>query len=147
MDDLGLPRLEATLARIPKLRFLGHSQCFWSEISADVTPETRGGYPSGPVTPGRVPELMRRYPNLCGDLSAGSGLNAISRDPAFGYRFLQEFQDRLFFGTDVLRIGQEMPQVDFLKSAVQRGAISKTAYEKITWENAARILGIGELGN
>ena len=147
MDDLGLPRLERTLARFPKLRFLGHSQCFWSEISADVTSETRGGYPSGPVTPGRVPALMRCYPNLCGDLSAGSGLNAISRDPAFGYRFLQEFQDRLFFGTDLLRIGQEMPQVDYLKDAVQKGAISKTAYEKITWENAARLLGIGELGN
>lgn len=147
VDDLGLPRLERTLARFPKLRFLGHSQCFWSEISADVTPETRGGYPGGPVIPGRVPELMRRYPNLHGDLSAGSGLNAIRRDPDFGYRFLEEFQDRLYFGTDVLRPGQEMPQVDYLKSAVQKGAISKTAYEKITWQNAAELLGIGELGN
>jgi uncharacterized protein len=147
MDDLGLPRLEKTLARFPNLRFLGHSQCFWSEIGADVTPATRGGYPSGSVTPGRIPELMRRYSNLNGDLSAGSGLNAISRDPAFGYRFLEEFQDRLFFGTDVLRAGQEMPQVEFLKSAVQKGAISKTVYEKITWENAAKLLGIESLGN
>ena len=94
------------------------------------------------VTPGRIPELMRRYPNLNGDLSAGSGLNAISRDPAFGYRFLEEFQDRLFFGTDVLRAGQEMPQVAFLKSAVEKGAISKAAYEKISWENAAKLLGM-----
>jgi predicted TIM-barrel fold metal-dependent hydrolase len=142
VDDLGLPRLEKTLARFPRLRFLGHSQAFWSEISADVTPETRGGYPNGPVTPGRVPALMRGYPNLYGDLSAGSGLNAVSRDPAFGYHFLEEFQDRLFFGTDVLRAGQEMPQVEYLESAVQKGAISKTAYEKITWENAAKLLGI-----
>jgi predicted TIM-barrel fold metal-dependent hydrolase len=142
MDDLGLPRLEKTLARFPNLKFLGHSQCFWSEISADVTPETRGGYPHGPVTPGRVVELMRRYPNLNGDLSAGSGLNAVSRDPDFGFRFLEEFQDRLFFGTDVLRAGQEMPQVEFLKSAVAKGAISKTAYEKITWQNAAKLLDV-----
>jgi predicted TIM-barrel fold metal-dependent hydrolase len=140
VDDLGLPRLEKTLARFPKLRFLGHSQPFWAEISADVTAANRNGYPNGPVTPGRIPELMRRYPNLNGDLSAGSGLNAIRRDPAFGYRFLEEFQDRLYFGTDLLRAGQEMPQVEYLKSAVQKGAISRTAYEKITWQNAARLL-------
>jgi predicted TIM-barrel fold metal-dependent hydrolase len=147
MDDLGLPRLEKTLAQFPRLRFLGHSQCFWSEISADVTEATRGGYPGGPVTPGRVVELMRRYPNLNGDLSAGSGLNAVSRDPEFGYSFLKEFQDRLFFGTDVLRAGQAMPQVEFLKSALQKGAISKAAYEKITWQNAVELLGIEGLGN
>ena len=88
---------------------------------------------------------MRRYPNLHGDLSAGSGLNAVSRDPDFGYGFLEEFQDRLFFGTDVLRAGQAMPQVEFLKSAVQTGAISKAAYEKITWQNAAELLEIETL--
>jgi predicted TIM-barrel fold metal-dependent hydrolase len=142
VDDLSLPRLERTLARFPKLRFLGHSQPFWAEISTDVTAANRNGYPNGPVTPGRIPELMRRYPNLNGDLSAGSGLNAISRDPDFGYRFLEEFQDRLFFGTDLLRAGQAMPQVEYLKSAVQKGAISKTAYEKITWENAVKLLEI-----
>jgi predicted TIM-barrel fold metal-dependent hydrolase len=143
VDDLGLPRLESTLARFPKLRFLGHSQPFWAEISADVTRENRNGYPTGPVTPGRIPELMRRYPNLCGDLSAGSGLNAIHRDPAFGYRFLEEFQDRLFFGTDLLRVGQPTPQVDYLQSAMQQGHLSKGAFAKIAWQNAAELLEIG----
>ena len=32
-------------------------------------------------------ELLRKYPNLYGDLSAGSGYNAITRDPAFGDAF------------------------------------------------------------
>ena len=52
-------------------------------------------------TPKRLIEMMRAHPNLHGDLSAGSGHNALSRDPAFGVRFLNEFQDRLYFGTDI----------------------------------------------
>ena len=92
---------------------------------------------------GRVPELMQKYPNLHGDLSAGSGFNAISRDPAFGYRFLEEFQDRLFFGTDLLRPGQDLPQVVYLQDIAQQGHISQQAYEKIAWRNADRLLGLG----
>lgn len=144
VDDLHLPRLEETLRRFPRLSFLGHSQPFWAEISADVTDDNRNGYPKGPVVPGgRVPELLAKYPNLYGDLSAGSGFNAISRDPEFGYRFLEQHQDRMLFGTDLLRPGQELPQVEYLKSAVQQGRISKTAFGKITWKNADRLLGLG----
>ena len=48
VDELHLPRLERTLQRFPKLPFLGHSQPFWAEISADVTDENRNGYPHWP---------------------------------------------------------------------------------------------------
>jgi predicted TIM-barrel fold metal-dependent hydrolase len=144
VDELHLPRLERTLQRFPELPFLGHSQPFWAEISADVTDANRNGYPDGPVVPGgRVPELMRRYLNLYGDLSAGSGFNAISRDPAYGYRFLEEFQGRLLFGTDLLSPGQKLPQIDYLKSAVEEAKITREAFEKITWKNANRLLGLG----
>ena len=34
------------------------------------------------------------------DLSANSGLNAIARDPEFGIPFLNNFADKLLFGTD-----------------------------------------------
>jgi len=143
IDDLGLPRLEKALARFPGLTFLGHSQAFWSEISGDVTEETRGGYPPGPVVPGgRIVELMRRYPNLHGDLSAGSGHNAVSRDPDFGYAFLEEFQDRLYFGTDICAPSNETPLVDFLADALREGRLSETAYEQIAWRNAARLLSL-----
>ena len=41
-----------------------------------------GGYPRGPVTEGgRLYRLFDRYPNLFADLSAGSGLGALKRDP------------------------------------------------------------------
>jgi predicted TIM-barrel fold metal-dependent hydrolase len=142
-DELGLPRLEETLRRFPKLTFLGHSQAFWSHISGDVTEATRGGYPKEPVAEGgTVVRLMREYPNLCGDLSAGSGYNAVSRDPGFGYGFLEEFQGRLFFGTDIASPTTPAPLVGFLRQAVDGGHISRQAFEQIAWKNAARLLGL-----
>ena len=143
VDDLGLPRLEKMLKACPNLRVLGHSQPFWAEIGADVTDETRNGYPKGKVRPGRTVELMRRYPNLYGDLSAGSGFNAISRDPEFGYAFLEEFQDRLLFGTDICWPGQETPIVAYFERLRNERLISPEACEKIAWRNADRLLGLG----
>jgi len=143
VDDLGLPRLERVLRQFPKLTFLGHSQPFWAEISADLTAGTRSGYPTGKVIPGRLVEIMRTCPNLVGDLSAGSGFNAISRDPEFGYRFLEEFQDRLCFGTDMANVPQKLPIVDYFRDLRQRRLISLEAWEKITWRNASRILRLG----
>lgn len=142
-DDLGLPQLEICLERFPHLVFLGHSQAFWSEIGGDVTEQTRGGYPKGQVTDGgRVVELMREHPNLCGDLSAGSGCNAVSRDPEFGYRFLEEFQDGLFFGTDICAPTNDTPLVGFLRDALDAGHISPQAFDKITRRNATRLLAL-----
>ena len=143
VDEIGLPRLEKVLYAFPDFVFLAHSQVFWAEIGADVTDDNRGGYPKGKVTPGRVVELMRRYANLNGDLSAGSGYNAISRDPEFGCRFIEEFQDRLYFGTDIAHHTQDLPIVGYLADLCERGLITKTAYEKVAWQNAGRLLGLG----
>ena len=141
-DELGLPRLEKVMKECPDLRLLGHSQPFWAEISADVTEDTRKGYPTGPVTPGRLVELFRQYPNLHGDLSAGSGFNAITRDPEFGYQFMEEFQDRLLFGTDIAGTGQELPIVPFFRKLQEEKLISGEAYEKIAWRNAKELLDL-----
>jgi len=143
-DDLGLPLLEQTLEAFPDLIFLGHSQCFWSEISANVTTDNRMTYPEGPVTPGRVVELMRKYPNLHGDISAGSGHNAVSRDEAFGVAFLTEFQDRLYFGTDICAPNTPTPLVDTLLTLRVEGKISEEVFHKVAFANAARLLRLGE---
>jgi hypothetical protein len=141
-DDPGLPRLERVLKAYPDLVFLGHSQAFWAEISADASETQRGGYPKGKVVPGRVVELMRAYPSLHGDLSAGSGLNAISRDPEFGYAFMEEFQDRLYFGTDIANDPQEPKIVPYFAQLKSDALIPEAVYEKIAWRNAARFLDI-----
>jgi len=103
-DDPGLPQLERTLRRFPKLAILGHGPAYWAEIAQLDTPADRGGYPRYPLKEeGVVPKLFRRYPNMYGDLSAGSGYNALARDPEYAVKFLNEFQDRLLFATDICR--------------------------------------------
>lgn len=143
MDDIHMPRMERVLRECPDTIFLGHAMSFWSEISADVQEETRGGYPKGSIpAPGRVQELMSRYPNLYGDLSAGSGFNAITRDPEYGIQFLEEFQDRLLFGTDLCHHNQDVPIVPFFRQLKDEQRISQMAYEKITHANACRLFGL-----
>jgi predicted TIM-barrel fold metal-dependent hydrolase len=147
IDGLGLPRFEQQIIKHPNLVWLCHSQAWWSHVSGDVTEDTWGGYPSGPVTEGgRVVELMRKYPNVCGDLSAGSGYNAVSRDPEFGYWFLTEFQNQLCFGTDVCapknRTNVLVNLRNFLNEAVAANKISQQVYDKVTHLNAQRILGL-----
>ena len=144
VDEAGLPRFERVLMAFPGLIFLGHSQPFWAEISTGVIENgERVEYPSGKVVPGRLVELMRKYPSLHGDLSAGSGFGAISRDPEFGCAFMEEFQDRLYFGTDVCNDPQENPIVAYFQKLDRDRLISREAWEKITWRNANRLLGLG----
>jgi len=145
IDEFGLPRLEKTLQQFPDLTFLAHSQRWWAHMSGDVTEAEFCGYPEGRVAPGgRVVELMRKYPNLCGDLSAGSGCNALLRDPEFAYGFIEEFQDRLFFGTDIcdpVDINHiRVKLAPFLDEAVTNGKISYEAYYKVSRGNAERLL-------
>jgi uncharacterized protein len=140
-DEPGLPRLEKVLKQFPRLVLLGHSQVFWAEMGPLKNPDERKGYPKGPIVKeGRVVQLMRKYPNLHGDLSAGSGFNAISRDPEFGYRFLEEFQDRLYWGTDIDTVPIDLPIVPYFKKLKEQRLISDAAYEKITWKNATKLL-------
>ena len=145
IDDFGLPRLEQCGQDFPGITWLCHSQPWWALISGDVSEDEWGGYPKGPVAEGgRVVELMRKYPNIYGDLSAGSGYNAVSRDPEFGYRFLDEFQDQLCFGTDAWAVGQRDDRLvwlaDFLTEGLAKGKISQEAFDKIARKNAERVL-------
>ncbi len=142
VDEPRLPLLEKTLKKFPNLKLLGHSQSFWIEISGDAPNDNdgRNSWGQGLVIPGgRLPYLFEKYPNLYGDLSANSGGNAIMRDEEFGLNFLEKFQDRLFFATDMVNIEMEFPLGKWLDEKYQRGLLSKDAYEKICYKNANRI--------
>lgn len=143
-DDPGLPQLEISLQCFPDLKFLGHSQAFWAEITKLETPGSeRTNYPDSQVKEeGVVPKLMRKHPNLYGDLSAGSGYNALKRDRKYAVKFLNEFQDRLMFGTDICTPDTPTPLVDFLLDLKNSGDISAAVFNKIARENAIRILSI-----
>ena len=145
-DDYGLPKLERALQECPDTILVGHGPTFWAEISADVPGDNRAGYPDGPVKEGgAVPRLMAKYGNLWADLSAGSGYNGISRDPAFGDAFLAQFQDKLMFATDVCTrsaTAENVPIVGYFQSLRDDGRISGAAAEKIAWKNATRLLNL-----
>lgn len=142
-DEQGLPQLEYCLQRFPKLKILGHGPAFWSEIGELETPLDRGRYPDYPVRKeGVVPKLLRRYENMYGDLSAGSGFYALSRDAEYAVKFLNEFQDKLFFGTDICSFRQKIPLPEFLLNLKSKNKISKKVFTKIARENAIELLSL-----
>ena len=133
-DRPGLAGFEKMLKGFRNVRFIGHSPYFWREISGKVG--GKASYPTGPVAPGgRLDVLFRRYSNLYADLSAGSGFNAITRDPEFGLAFLKRWKHRLMFATDYLRPGQETPIVEHIRTV----DLSKDAFERITRKNAEKV--------
>ena len=144
VDELGLPRLEKMLKKHKKLKIFGHSLLFWSEISADVTEETRNKYPKGKVTDGRIAHLMREYENLYCDLSATSGANAMMRDSEYAARFIEEFSDRIMYGCDICGVNQRFSFAfnEFLDKMYDDGMISAENYYKVVRGNAERILGL-----
>lgn len=144
LDEMGLPGLEEVLGQFPDLILFGHSQAFWAEMSGDLTPGTKNGYPTGRVLPGgALPRLFRRYPGLHGDISAGSGFNALTRDPEFGIEFMTEFQDRLLLGLDFCSPTNDPQHVQWLTRLRDEGGIAPEVFEKVTWRNANRLLRLG----
>ena len=85
---------------------------------------------------------MREYPNLYGDMSAGSGGNAFMRDPDYAYRFIEEFADRLLFGTDICAPTNVFKLSAWLDESVMNGCISQENYNKICRGNALKLLGL-----
>ena len=144
IDALGLPGLEAALQAFPKLVFIGHSQPFWAEISGDVTLDNRNIYPQGPVVPGgTVPRLMETYPNLYCGWDASSGYNALTRDSAFGWAFMERFNDRILFGTDICDPTNDHHHAAYLRQSLADGHLSEATCENISWRNANRLFKLG----
>ena len=135
-DDPGLPRLESCLKEFPNVKWCGHGEAFWSAISAE---DPRSGYPKGPVKPGgAVDRLLAEYDNLYADLSAGSGYNAMTRDPDFSRGFIERHWRKLLWGTDIVGVGQDLPQVAWIRSL----DISEEVRTAIADGNARRLLGL-----
>jgi uncharacterized protein len=127
-----IDNIERALQLCPDTTFIGHAPGFWRYISGDAATQTEA-YTSGPVTPGgQVPRLLEQYPNLYADLSAGSGLRALRRDPTHGREFLIKFADRLLFARDYY--GGELMQ--FLRSL----DLPHDVQDKIFFRNAQKLV-------
>jgi predicted TIM-barrel fold metal-dependent hydrolase len=136
-DEVGLPHLEACLKEFRDVKWVGHGPGFWAAISGDD--DGKGGYPKRPITPGgAVDRLLAKYDNLYADLSAGSGYNAMTRDPDFAVGFIARHWRKLLWGTDYLGAGGPMPQVEWLRDL----DVSEEVREAIGSENARRVLDL-----
>ena len=143
IDELGLPRLDRMLEKHKRLRVLGHSQCFFSEIGEN-TDAVRSTYPKGKATGGRLADLLRRHENLYCDLSARSGANALMRDREHAARFIEEFSQRILYGCDICSCTNTFPFAfdDFLSSMRRSGEISEENYVRLVRGNAVELLNL-----
>ena len=141
MYNYGFERFHIMLDKYPKTIFIGHAQTWWANIDEKQTDQTIL-YPKGKVTPGGLTDrYLSDYPNLFGDLSAGSGLNALTRDEEFTRDFLQRHQDKLLFGSDCndsVGSGSACSGSQTI-TAVRRLAPSKAIERKLLHDNAARL--------
>jgi predicted TIM-barrel fold metal-dependent hydrolase len=139
--NLGFERFHRMLEKFPKVNFIGHAQTFWGNI--DKNHQQAVMYPKGPVTPGGITDrLLSDYPNLYGDLSAGSGLNALLRDEEHARGFLKRHQDRLIYGSDCSDrdgTGAGCSGAQQL-ATVRRLAPDDGAIRKMIFLNASRLL-------
>ena len=143
MYNHGFERFHKMLGKYPKVNFIGHAQTWWANVDknhqdqAVLYPKTR------PVTPGGITDrYLVDYPNMFGDLSAGSGLNALTRDEDFTRDFLKRHQDKLLFGSDCNdHVGSgEKCQGAQIIAAIRRLSANKNIERKLLYGNAKRVL-------
>ena len=139
--NTGIERFQTMLEKFPTVDFIGHAQTWWGNIDAKHDQSVM--YPKTPVTPGGITDrLLSDYPNMYGDLSAGSGLNSMLRDEEHARGFLERHQDRLLWASDcndTMGEGQDCIGAKGL-AALRRLAPDDAALRKILGGNATRLL-------
>ena len=141
------------LRRFPTVTFIGHAQAFWANVSAGAPsdPQAAGftAYPKGTVERGGLTDRwLEEFPNLYGDLSAGSGLGALTRDPEFTPGFLERHRAKLLWATDcpcrdgVGDWGEAARRECFAARSlpILREFATPATFELITAGNAQRVL-------
>ena len=144
MYNTNFLRFESMLKKYPKVNFIGHAQTFWANIDAGITDQTNL-YPKTPVKAGGFTDrILSDYPNMFGDLSAGSGLNSLQRDPEHGRDFLKRHQDKLMFGSDCddrSGFGPVCSGSDAI-IMIKRLSATKEIERKILYENSKKMFRI-----
>ncbi len=144
MYNYGFERFHKMLEKYPRTIFVGHAQTWWANI--DKNHENQAVlYPKGKVTPGGITDrYLSDYPNMYGDLSAGSGLNAFTRDEDHARGFFQRHQDKLIYGSDCNDLvgSGAACQGSQTIAVVRRLAPNKAIERKLLYENAQRVFSI-----
>jgi predicted TIM-barrel fold metal-dependent hydrolase len=141
MYNYGFERFYKMLEKYPRVNFLGHAQTWWGNVDRNNTDQSVM-YPKGPVTRGGTTDrYLSDYPNMHGDLSAGSGLNALSRDEDFARDFLTRHQDKLVYGSDCSDGEGSGPKCQGAQTiaTIRRLAASKAIERKLLYGNAKKL--------
>ena len=141
MYNYGLERFSRMLEKYPRVSFLGHAQTWWANIDGNNVDQTVM-YPKGRVTRGGLTDrYLSDYENMYGDLSAGSGLNALTRDEDFARDFIARHQNKLVYGSDCSdHAGSgEKCQGSQTIAAIRRLAPSKAIERKLLYGNAKKL--------
>ena len=137
----GFDRFHTMLKKFPKTNFIGHAQTFWANIDKDH--DWKNLYPKGPVVPGGLTDrYLSDYPNMYADMSAGSGLNALTRDEEHAKGFFDRHQDKILYGSDCadhLGRGKGCQGADTI-AAIRKLAPNKAVERKILFDNAKKLL-------
>ena len=139
--NMGIERFHTVLEKHPRVTFIGHAQTWWGNIDRDH--EQTVLYPKTKVTPGGITDrLLADYPNMYGDLSAGSGLNSLLRDEEHARGFLERHQEKLVYGSDCDdRVGEGAAcSGSQCLAAIRRLAPNAGVVTKILHGNATRVL-------
>lgn len=139
--NLGFERLHKMLEKFPKTTFIGHAQTWWANIDKNHS-DQKVLYPKGKVTAGGLTDrYLSDYPNMFADMSAGSGLKALTRDEDHTRGFLDRHQDRILYGSDCDdRVGTG-PGCSGSQTiaTIRKLAPNKVAERKILFENAKKL--------
>ena len=142
MYNHGFERFHRMLGKFPRVTFIGHAQTWWANIDRNHTEQTVL-YPRGPVTAGGLTDrYLADYGNMFGDLSAGSGLNALTRDEDFTRAFLVRHQDKLLFGSDCSDAEGSGPKCQGSQTiaTIRRLAADAAITRKLLHGNAKKLL-------
>ena len=138
----GFPRFHRVLEKYPTVKFIGHAQTWWANVSQGYKLED-GKSPKGPVKPGGLTDRwLKDYPNLYSDLSANSGNNGLTRDVDFARAFILRHQDKVLFGSDCIcptGIGPTCITVRKLE-ALAALRLDEKVQAKLFRDNARRVL-------
>jgi len=141
MYNYGFERFYKMLEKYPRVNFLGHAQTWWANVDKNNADQTVM-YPKGPVTSGGLTDrYLSDYSNMYGDLSAGSGLNALTRDEDFTRDFLTRHQDKLVYGSDCNDLEGSGPKCLGAQTiaVIRRLAGSKVIERKLLYGNAKKL--------
>jgi predicted TIM-barrel fold metal-dependent hydrolase len=138
--NLGYDRFHTMLTKFPKTIFIGHAQAFWGNIDKNHDPKVN--YPKGKITPGGLTDrYLADYPNMFADMSAGSGLLALTRDEEHTTAFFDRHQDKVLYGSDCADHLGRGPgcQGAATLAAIRKLAPSKAVERKILFENSKKL--------